>query len=314
MNPLKHTMLRIVFGAAIVIGASGSARADAFAQSILVIDNFRLLHANGTPFTASDFALLAGATDAHVTAQLNGRSSSDAQSVDFTSGLGLDVGRQSLGDGALARLENNFDPYRGAPASSGHADQRMIGSMITTGCTAAGALIQSRADASLDVPGSASGNSDTGTATTFSFALGVGEHMTIAFDALPFTQAYVSEASGASANARLSWSISLRDLSTGATAFWLQPAQLNSLSNVSRTNGMDGDTTYAPGWLSFWAATDMLNAGDTYQITISQSTLGSALQSQAMPEPGSLAVFGAGLLALAAWGRRRRPVRASGHS
>jgi hypothetical protein len=50
MNPLQKTMLSSAVLAAVTVGAPGAARADAFAQSILVIDNFRLLHANGTTY------------------------------------------------------------------------------------------------------------------------------------------------------------------------------------------------------------------------------------------------------------------------
>jgi hypothetical protein len=130
--------------------------------------------------------------------------------------------------------------------------------------------------------------------------------MTIAFDALPFTHAFVNQGAGAatSASARLAWSITLLDLTTGATMFSFAPDQLNALGDVSRTDGADGASTYAPGWLSFAATTDLLTVGDIYQITISQSTLASALQAQKVPEPGTLAAFGAALLAMAALSRR----------
>jgi hypothetical protein len=312
MNPLRNAMLRVAACAAFAIGtagATGDARADAFAQSILVIDNFRMLHANGTPYTASDFSMLAGASVAHASGQLNGVFASDVQSGAGASGL--DVAHQSVGMGLPARAENNFVPLSGLPAAPGnfgYADQQMAGTMITTSTGAAGALIQSRADASLTASGSATGNSGVGGATSFSFSLGSDEYMTIAFDALPFTQAYASGGAGLStgANAHLSWSISVLDLTTGATVFAFQPEQLNALSDVSRTDGLSGATTYDPGRLSFSATTGMLTVGDTYQVTIAPSTISSAMQSQQMPEPATLAGFGAGLLAMAALSRRRR--------
>ncbi len=46
------------------------ARADAFAQSLLTINNFRLLHANGSAFTPTDFDTLDGVNSAHARASL----------------------------------------------------------------------------------------------------------------------------------------------------------------------------------------------------------------------------------------------------
>lgn len=307
MNHLPTTMLRRFAGAAVLLAAAGAGRADTFAQSILVIDNFRLLHANGTSFTSSDFSLLNGANGAIASAQLNGVFASAAQSASLAGGL--DLAQQQAGGALPARPENNFTPFAFAGASFGYADQHMTGSMVTTNQGAAGALVQSRADASLAANGSAAGATGFGTATQFSFSLGAGEYMTVAFSALPFTQASANggPTANASANARLSWSISLLDVTTGATVFEFAPEQLNALGDVGATDG--GALSYAPGWLAFSATTDMLNPGDIYQFTIAQANYAGALQSQAIPEPGSLAAFGAGLMAMAALGRRRRRQR-----
>jgi hypothetical protein len=304
MNPLQKTMLSSAVLAAVTVGAPGAARADAFAQSILVIDNFRLLHANGTPYTASDFSMLSGGVAAYASGQLNGVADSDSR----TGAGNLDIAQRGVG--ALGgRLENYFAPLPGGGgASFGAADQHMAGEMITTNAGAAGMLVQHRADASVAANGAALGYSGVADAASFSFSLGVGEYMTIAFDALAFTQAFATDRAGVatSANASLSWTISVTDLTTGATVFAFQPEQLNALSNVSRTNGFGGTTTYAPGWLSFGATTSMLEVGDVYQISIGQGSFASALQSQQVPEPATLAGFGAGLLAMAALSRRRR--------
>lgn len=273
MNLMKTMLMRAAIGALCTLGAAGVARADAFAQSILVIDNFRLLHANGTAYTASDFSLLGGAVDGHATRQ----------------------------------LEADPFPALAAPANFGAADQFSAGGMITSLAGAAGATFLTRAGASLNRDGAAFGSAGINAATTFSFSLGVGEYMTIAFDALPFAHAYASDgaAGASSARASMAWSISVLDLSTGASVFSFQPEQLNGLGNVSRSGAVGGASVYAPGWLAFSATTDLLLPGATYQLTIAQSTFGGALQAQQMPEPGTLAIFGAGLLALAALTRVR---------
>lgn len=300
MNLFQKAMLHSAVLAAAAIGAPGAARADAFAQSILVIDNFRLLHANGTPYTSSDSSLLAGGNAAYAGTYLNGESDSSTQ----TGAGNLDIAQRGVGADLPARAENLFTPLRGASGNFGHADQYMGGGLVTSSNGAAGALLQTRADAALGDPGAATSYAGLAGATTFSFSLGVDEYMTISFDALPFTQAFARGGNGG-ASANLTWSINLTDLSTGAAVFAFQPDQLNALSNVSRGAAHGGASVYAPGWLSFGATTAMLNAGDTYQVSIAQSSFASALQNQQVAEPATLAAFGTGLLAMAVLGRRR---------
>jgi hypothetical protein len=310
MKIARKTLLMTAFAASLALAFTGSARADAFAQSILIIDNFRLLHSNGTPFASTDFGVLTGTNDAHATASLNGVFANGAQSFGILTGLNPDVIHQTVGAPNPARPENNFTPFPSAPpvpGTFGYADQNLTGSSIAIGVQPAGATAQTRADASLAANGTASGNSDVGTSTTFNFTLGVGDTMSVAFNGTPFTQAYVSAGSGptTNANARLSWSFNIIDITTGTAVFSYQPAALNALSNVSRTDGFTGTTTYNPGTAAFLSTTPLLNNTDTYQITIQHNTLANALQAQFVPEPGMLAVFGLGLLGMAGVVRRR---------
>jgi hypothetical protein len=311
MKLVRKTILLGAAAVSIALASMGSARADSFAQSILVIDNFRLLHSSGTAFNVTDFGLLTGTNDAHATGQLNGVFANGVQSFGILSGINPDVPHQTVGTPSPAKPENNFTPFAGpppVPGTFGYADQNLTGSSITIGMAPAGALAQTRADASLAMNGMASGNSDVGTSTTFNFTLGVGDTMTVAFDGTAFTQAYVAAGATATtnANARLSWSINIIDITTGLTVFSYQPTELNALSNVSRTDGMPGTTTYNPGTLAFSATTPLLNTTDTYQITIQHNTLANALQAQALPEPGTLAIFGIGLLGMTALSHRRK--------
>jgi hypothetical protein len=133
--------------------------------------------------------------------------------------------------------------------------------------------------------------------------------MTIAFDATPYAQAFVSGDAGptSNANARMSWSINILDLTTGTTVFSFAPDELNALSIVSRTDGLPGTTTYngALAVFAFSEITPLLAAGNTYQITIQHNTLANALQ-QEVPEPGTLAIVAAGLLSMSLLSRRRK--------
>jgi hypothetical protein len=323
MNPLQKSILRSAARAAVAVGAAAAAcapiaaRADSFAQSILVIDNFRLLHANGTTYSSAEFPQLPGGGNAYASGQLNGVYNGATQAADLASGVSLDVAQQNAGAGLSARPENDATPNAGAAGpqgSFGYGDQRMTGSIITTPVDAAATPFQSRtrADAALDSDGSASGVGGVATSTAFSFSLGAGEYMTIAFDATPFTRAQAGGAGAAAAS--IAWSVVVLDLSTGATVFSLQPEQLNAMSRVSSNGFGGGGAIYDPGRLSFAATIGMLDAGDTYQVTFAQTSFASALQSQQVPEPATLAGFGAGLLALAALGRRRRNGRAGGRA
>ncbi len=311
MNAIKKSMLAA--GLIAGLGLAGAAQASTFASAILDINNFRLLHSNGSAFSTADFAVLTGTNDAHATGSLNGVFANGAQSFGILSGTTPDVPHQCVGAPCPALAENNFAPFPfppPVPGTFGYADQALSGASITIGATPAGAHAQTRADASLATNGVASGNSDVGTSTTFNFTLGTADSMTISFDATPFSQAYVSLGSGptANANARISWSINIRDLSTGGnTIFDFTPSELNGQSAVSRTDGLPGLTTYNAALASFAlsSTSGVLNSTDTYQITIQHNTLANALQQQ-VPEPATLAVFAAGLLGMSLVSRRRQ--------
>lgn len=309
MKLVRKTLIMSAAVASLCAGVVGNARADAFASSILTISNFRLLHADGTAFTPADFDLLDGVNSAHARASLNGASSvAPPQDISILSGTNPDVAHQFVGLPNPPRPENNFTPFPSpppVPGTFGYADQNLTGSALTIGATPAGATAQTRADASLQAPGSASGDSDVGTSTTFSFTLGSNQTMTFAFDATPFTQAYTTPGPATNAIARLSWSLNIVDQTTGTTVFSFQPDALNGLANRSRTGTFAGLDTYNPGLLTFSAVSPLLNNFDVYQLTIQHNTLANALESAAVPEPATLAIFGLGLLGMSAFKRRR---------
>lgn len=309
MSTFRKSLLTTA--AALALGiASVPAQASTFASAILDINNFRLLHSNGVAYSTADFTILQGTNDAHATASLNGVFANGAASLPILSGLTPNVPHQCVGAPCPALAENNFTPFASpppVPGSFGYADQDLTGSAITINGNPAGAHARTRADASTAVNAIASGNSDVGTSTTFSFTLGAADTMTIAFDGTPFSQAFVSADSGpnANANARLSWTINIVDLDTSTSIFTYAPTALNAASAVSRTDGTPGILTYAPGTSFFSAVTPLLTAGTSYQITIQHNTLANALQ-QELPEPDSMAVLAAGMLAMSMALRRRK--------
>ncbi len=296
--------------AALAVGiASSPAQAATFASAILDINNFRLLHSSGAAYSTADFTILQGTNDAHATAALNNVFANGTSSIPILNGV-PNVAHQCVGAPCPARPEDNFTPFASpppVPGSFGYADQDLVGASITIGATPAGAHARTRADASTAMNAIASGNSDVGTSTTFRFALGGSDTMTVAFDATPYTQAYVSLGSGpdANANARLSWSINIVDLSTNLPVFTYAPHELNADSVRSRTDGMAGILTYSLPTAAYGGTSPVLAAGTSYQITIQHNTLANALQ-QELPEPDSMAVLAAGMLAMSVALRRRK--------
>lgn len=309
---MKLSRKSLIMSAAVAtlsVGLMGNAQADAFAQSILTINNFRLLHADGSAYTPADFDVLDGVNSAHARASLNGVTSVAApQDFSILSGQNPDVFHQFVGLPTPPRAENDFSPFPTPPAvpgTFGYADQFLTGSAIAVNGAPAGATAQTRADASLQAPGSASGDSDVGTSTTFSFTMGDADTMTFAFDATPFTQAYTTAGPATNAIARLSWSLNIVNLTTGSLVLSYQPGALNGDANVSRTGTFAGLSTYNPGTGFFTTTTPILNGEDVYQLTVQHNTLANALQEAAVPEPGTLAIFGLGLLGMTACKRRR---------
>jgi hypothetical protein len=310
MKLIRKALLMTAAVATFSVGLAGQAHADAFAQSILTINNFRLLRADGTAFTPADFDVLDGVNSAHARASLNGVTAvAPPQDFSILSGNNPDVAHQFVGLPNPPRPENDFSPFPNPPAvpgTFGYADQQLTGSALSVFGNPAGATARTRADASLQSDGSASGDSDVGTSTTFSFTLGSAGSMTFAFDATPFTQAYTTAGTNTNAIARLSWSLNIVNQTTGDVIFVFQPDELNGEANASRTGAFPGLTTYNPGSLSFSAVSPLLNNTDVYQLTIQHNTLANAVQTTAaIPEPATLAIFGLGLLGMTAFKRRK---------
>ena len=309
MNIIKKGFLLTAMAASLSLTAVVPAQAETFASSILNISNFRLLHGNGAAYSVADFANLTGTNDAHATAGLNGVFANDADSRSIFNPVPPNVAQQCLG-ACPPVPPDTYTPIAGVPPivnTYGHADQRLTGASIIVNGNPAGANASTRADASTAVNAVASGNSDVGTSTTFAFVLGAADTMTIAFDGDPYTRALVTPGSGptSNANARLSWSINIVNITTGVNVLSYAPNELNGLSNVSATDGAPNDLIYAPGSAFFTATTALLTAGQTYQITIQHNSLANALQ-QELPEPGTLAVLAAGLLSMSLLRRRRQ--------
>jgi hypothetical protein len=307
MNIIKRGLLGTAVAMTVGMAAMGSAYANTSASSILLIENFRLLKANGSAFTAADFTNLSGTNDAHATALLNGvgpAPASDSTPINLppTSLPQRCAFACPVGDNVFTP-----PPAGGWVGTFGYADEQLTGSLL-----GAGANARTRADAATNANFNiASGNSDVGTSTTFRFSVNANQTVTLDFLASAFTDAVVTGASGptSNANARLSWSVNIVDLSNNSVAYAFAPTELNGDSLRSAT-----DTNPGSGPYSFIHAYGVGDAGTTasllgnrlYQFTLQHNTLANVLQQEEVPEPATLAIVAAGLLSMSLVSRRRK--------
>lgn len=305
MKTFKKTILATAAVAAMSL--LGTAQASTFAQSILQINNFRLLHTpGGTAFSRADFSALTGTNDAHATAERNGVFQTASSSVPIT-GAPPDLPQRCVGAPCPPIGENVFTPFpMPVGGNFGYADQQLTGASIILNGNPAGANAHTRADAATsNSPTQSSGNSDVGTSTTFAFSVAVPGSMTVDFDAIANLLASVSvgSAPNANANARLSWHINIIDLSNGDAMLDQTPSQLNQARSL--TDGAPGSLPYNLALTHFTFTSAPLLTGRNYQLTIEHNTLANALQEE-IPEPGTLAALAAGLLSMSLISRRRK--------
>jgi hypothetical protein len=285
-------------GTVLAIGAAGAAHAvPSYGYATLGFTNFILsgvVDPTGAPLPG-----VTGLTD----------------SVTVTDGANYN-GFASGGNSAAGNLASGADPAQATSGAGPFPGQNVFtqaltggsgtrGDAVITGAIASGATSNLTAEGNLTTFGSTAG-SNAGSSTTIqaTFTATSALSLNLSFDAFATLLASVGTL-GDSANVQTSASYTLVDQTTGTTVDAENPTVLNR--NAGVTNPTDPFSSIgSPTAFSF---TDVLIAGDTYQITLAASVtdiLATATGTPPIAEPFSIAVLGAGLMGLAGVARRKR--------
>lgn len=322
-------VMGVVFATA-GIAPTAHAVNEGLVQSVISIQNFVLEKGGGgilnaaTDFVPGGFII---ADDASVSATLNGINVQSSNPAAPPSPP-LDLVQACVGPGCTFGA-NDYTQHTLAPTSNfARSDMQLEGVLIDgipavpgPGNEPFGAKANLVSEVSLISNGAGSANTTSGTSGTVTFALAQAGGVRIKFDANSWMIAYVNPAVIGRASQSLSFN--LVEAATGNTVFqWApggsvsagsitggteiaDPLNLNRTLNANAVSNGPFCQPNIPGcspvpgagaFLSFEALTDPLAAGVQYVLTFSQTT--TSTLTVLVPEPDSLALFGAMFIAL----------------
>lgn len=297
---IRKSLVAAALAASMALPAA-SVQAGAIADSYLYVSQFALAFGDGAinggtainPATA--FSALAGANSGDVSASLYGAPpATDTANLNFTllnPFGGAFALNQSQGAGYLAGTN-----LTGIPAATfAGSNATLTGNSLVPG----GATSLTDNQVSLQGQGVGSAQSNTGLNARATFVLAQATSLQLSFWADAFLRTMVDLPSG-SAEAAYTWNMSLVDAAGDEIASWnggtagIGGTVYSSAFSLNRSRSAFGgdDFTVDPLLGYFEFETDLLTAGE-YTLTISQT---SRADATFVPEPGTLALFGLGLL------------------
>ena len=308
MKIFNKKALALATVAMLATGLSSQAHAGAKTYSHLLIDNFQIFKTNGDQYDFGDFDNLDIGNFSNTSAgTLNhGSTSNDSKlfgDLDITAGSGnTDDNASCVGLGC--DYEDSWT-MQAAPAGNSfmRGDSELLGALITgitagTGLTdangnAIGSSVTANAltEGQTEVTEAGSGNGRVGTGTQFSFS-GIDDSIRFDFDAHAMLEVMLHQ-DDVDAFAALNFSITIFNNTTNTNVYSFSPDEINQ----SRTQLSTGTTPYS-FWGSFSDTSAVLNATDTYTLSIDHKTSGT-FEAIKVPEPGALALFGIALMGLA---------------
>lgn len=296
-------------------GVSSQVSAGALATSVVEFTNFQVFWGvDGTQVDYADFSTLTYAGTADVGASLASTGASGDNGAS-SNGSPLDL---FVSEGTVPGTynDNDFDQISaagGLPAGNfAIGDSFEIGSPITSlpNATQDNADLGNGAYVSLENPDLGSATSNNGLTASITFEAPRDDFLVFQFDLATFAEAYLDLGEVADSFAQASWSVTLvlEDITGGTFAL-----DFGLTCDVSRTapngstgipsNGLGSGDCGASG-IGIQVPTANVVAGNVYELTARITTEADA-QLARIPEPGVMALMGAGLLSLVGLRRRR---------
>jgi hypothetical protein len=324
MMTLRKTVLAFAVAGTFALGAAGPAHAYVMASSMIKMSDFEIQGTIDSEFRrldANDFSTLLYNGGASYSGNLTGFTGFTTATTTTLEGGSIDLPAKCIGSdcGSLALVENTFPKLQAPPAGNYVAADQLESGAPITGLIDFGddpATIASAAYAGLvDITAAGQAQSTNVLTSTFEFALSESTALTFSFDVEAWLQVALTadEIAPGFATASYQFDFAIVDLDdntifafspnlfsadfTGLippkTVTRNAPLQVNQNAEIIRNRNITS--------LSF--SSPLLEADTTYKLDLRMQT-NAEVQRENVPEPGTLALIGLGLLGLGTSSRR----------